>query len=87
MLYWISAHGKIADIPILFMTARGDIASKQRGFRIGADNYMVKPIDLNELILRIGALLRRAKIASERSSWMNSGKQIRKLHHGQWMYI
>ena len=54
------------DIPILFMTAREDIASKQRGFRIGVDDYMVKPIDLDELFLRIGALLRRAKIASNR---------------------
>lgn len=54
------------NIPILFMTARDDIASKQRGFRIGADDYMVKPIDLDELFLRIGALLRRAKIASSR---------------------
>lgn len=54
------------NIPILFMTARDDIASKQRGFRIGVDDYMVKPIDLNELFLRIGALLRRAKIASNR---------------------
>lgn len=54
------------DVPILFMTARDDIASKQRGFRIGADDYMVKPIDLDELFLRIGALLRRAKIASIR---------------------
>ena len=54
------------DIPILFMTARDDIASKQRGFRIGVDDYMVKPIDLDELFLRIGALLRRAKIASAR---------------------
>ena len=54
------------DIPILFMTARDDIASKQRGFRIGVDDYMVKPIDLDELFLRIGALLRRAKIASSR---------------------
>ena len=54
------------DIPILFMTARDDIASKQRGFRIGVDDYMVKPIDLDELYLRIGALLRRAKIASSR---------------------
>lgn len=54
------------DIPILFMTARDDIASKQRGFRIGIDDYMVKPIDLEELFLRIGALLRRAKIASSR---------------------
>ncbi|MBQ9121959.1 MAG: response regulator transcription factor [Lachnospiraceae bacterium] len=54
------------DIPILFMTARDDFASKQRGFRIGVDDYMVKPIDLDELFLRIGALLRRAKIASSR---------------------
>ena len=54
------------NIPILFMTARDDIASKQRGFRIGVDDYMVKPIDLDELFLRIGALLRRAKIASSR---------------------
>lgn len=54
------------DIPILFMTARDDIASKQRGFRIGVDDYMVKPIDLDELFLRVGALLRRAKIAANR---------------------
>lgn len=52
------------DIPILFMTARDDFASKQRGYRIGIDDYMVKPVDLDELFLRIGALLRRAKIAS-----------------------
>ena len=37
------------NIPILFMTARDDIASKQKGFRIGIDDYMVKPIDLDEL--------------------------------------
>lgn len=55
-----------SEIPILFMTARDDIASKQRGFRIGVDDYMVKPIDLDELFLRIGALLRRSKIASSR---------------------
>ena len=54
------------DIPILFMTARDDLAAKQRGYRVGIDDYMVKPIDLDELFLRIGALLRRAKIASSR---------------------
>ncbi|MBQ8208934.1 MAG: response regulator transcription factor [Clostridia bacterium] len=54
------------DIPILFMTARDDFTSKQRGYRVGIDDYMVKPIDLDELFLRIGALLRRAKIASSR---------------------
>ena len=54
------------NIPILFMTAREDFASKQKGYRLGVDDYMVKPIDLDELFLRIGALLRRAKIASSR---------------------
>lgn len=62
----ITVREQNKDIPILFMTARDDIASKQRGFRIGIDDYMVKPIDLDELFLRIGALLRRAKIASSR---------------------
>lgn len=54
------------EIPILFMTARDDLASKQRGFMAGIDDYMVKPIELDELMLRIGALLRRAKIARSR---------------------
>lgn len=54
------------NIPILFMTARDDIASKQRGYRIGIDDYMVKPIDLDEMFLHIGALLRRSMIASSR---------------------
>ncbi|MDF2985970.1 MAG: Transcriptional regulator [Eubacterium sp.] len=53
-------------IPILFMTARDDISSKQKGFRIGIDDYMVKPIDMDELVLRVGALLRRANIANEK---------------------
>lgn len=53
-------------IPILFMTARDDIASKQKGFRAGIDDYMVKPIDLDELILRVTALLRRASIFDEK---------------------
>ena len=55
-----------SEIPILFISARDDFASKQRGFRIGIDDYMTKPIDLDELFLRIGALLRRSKIASSR---------------------
>lgn len=54
------------EIPILFMTARDDLAAKQRGYRIGIDDYMVKPIELDELSLHIGALLRRAKIAASR---------------------
>jgi DNA-binding response OmpR family regulator len=54
------------DIPILFMTARDDFAAKQKGFQAGIDDYLVKPIDLDELLLRIGALLRRAKITAAR---------------------
>ena len=54
------------DIPIMFMTARDDMSAKQKGFRIGIDDYMVKPIDMDELILRIGALLRRSKIATSK---------------------
>lgn len=54
------------EIPILFMTARDDFASEQRGFRSGIDDYMVKPVDLEEMLLRIEALLRRAKIAASK---------------------
>jgi two-component system OmpR family response regulator len=54
------------NTPIIFMTARDDISSKKKGFSIGIDDYMVKPIELDELIMRIEALLRRANIASER---------------------
>ncbi len=52
------------DIPILFMTARDDFTAKKRGYHLGIDDYLVKPIDLNELILHIEALLRRANIAA-----------------------
>ena len=55
-----------SNIPILFMTARDDFESKRKGFRISIDDYMVKPVDLNELLLRIEALLRRAGIANKR---------------------
>lgn len=53
-------------IPILFMSARDDLPSKQKGFQLGIDDYMVKPVDLDELVLRVRALLRRANIEMER---------------------
>ena len=55
------------DIPILLVTAKESFEDKQRGFMAGVDDYMVKPIDVNEMVLRVGALLRRAKMASEHS--------------------
>ncbi len=53
-------------IPILFMSAKDDLPSKQRGFMLGIDDYMVKPVQLDELLLRVRALLRRANIEAER---------------------
>ena len=53
-------------IPILFMSAKDDLPSKQKGFQLGIDDYMVKPVELDELLLRVRALLRRANIEMER---------------------
>lgn len=63
-----AAEVRAADkkIPILFLTARDDLPSKQKGYGIGIDDYMVKPVDPEELALHIGALLRRAEIAGSR---------------------
>ncbi len=55
-----------ATIPILFVSAKDKYEDKQKGFQIGIDDYMVKPIDIDELLLRVAALLRRAQIANER---------------------
>ena len=55
-----------ASIPILFMTAIDDFNAKKKGYELGIDDYMVKPIDPDELVLKIRALLRRSQIVSER---------------------
>ena len=57
---------KMGNTPVMMLTAKGETFDKVLGLELGADDYMVKPIDLDELFLRIGALLRRAKIASSR---------------------
>ncbi len=51
--------------PVLLITAKDSFGDKQRGFLSGADDYMVKPIDVEEMLLRVGALLRRARIISD----------------------
>lgn len=53
-------------LPVMLITAKSDIKDKQSGFLSGADDYMVKPVDLQEMLLRVQALLRRAKSVSER---------------------
>lgn len=53
-------------IPILFLSAKDDLSSKEKGFRLGIDDYMVKPVELAELEMRVRALLRRANIEMER---------------------
>lgn len=54
------------DIPILIVTAKDSFEDIKMGFRTGGDDYMIKPINVNELVLRVEALLRRAKISSEK---------------------
>lgn len=53
-------------LPVLMITAKDSFRDKQIGFLSGVDDYMVKPVDVNEMVLRVGALLRRAKSVSER---------------------
>lgn len=54
------------ELPILMVTAKEDIEDKRKAFSMGTDDYMVKPIELDELLLRVNALLRRSRIATER---------------------
>ena len=51
------------DIPILIVTAKDTLEDKKVGFKIGADDYMTKPIEMEEMLLRVDAMLRRCKIA------------------------
>jgi DNA-binding response OmpR family regulator len=53
------------NLPILMITAKESIEDKKKGFAAGTDDYMVKPIDFDEMLLRVAALLRRAKISTE----------------------
>ena len=61
-----TVRGSRFETPILMTTAKGSLSDKRLAFSAGADDYMVKPIDEEELLLRVSALLRRAKIATER---------------------
>lgn len=54
------------DLPIMMITAKEDFSHKEKGYNAGTDDYMVKPIDVNEMVLRVSALLRRAQIISSK---------------------
>lgn len=75
----------LADVPILLLTARGEVQDKYEGFLQGADDYLVKPFDVIELQLRIKALLRRATPRGEAKAQtgpLTVGPL--KLHHGRY---
>ena len=59
-------------IPILFMSAKDDLPSKKKGFQLGIDDYMVKPVELDEMLFRVKALLRRANIEISRKITMGN---------------
>lgn len=67
-----TVRGLNKTIPILFISARDDLSAKQKGFDLGIDDYMVKPIDLSELLMRVRALLRRANIEASRKLTVGS---------------
>ena len=68
------------DLPILMVTAKDQFVDMQKGFRVGADDYMIKPINVKELVLRVEALLRRAKISSDKK--ITVGSTV--LNNNQW---
>ncbi|MBR6242366.1 MAG: response regulator transcription factor [Ruminococcus sp.] len=68
------------DIPVLVITAKGSITDKEAGFRSGADDYLVKPVNINEMILRVEAILRRARSVSEKK--LSFGDTV--LEYGTW---
>lgn len=65
-------RGAGLSVPILMVSARGEARDRRLGFRVGTDDYMRKPVDEEELVLRIRALLRRAQIAQDKKLYIGS---------------
>jgi DNA-binding response OmpR family regulator len=57
---------KQSNVPIIMLSAKGEVFDKVLGLKIGADDYIVKPFDSNELVARVGALLRRCSVTEEK---------------------
>ena len=62
------------NIPVMMITAKDAFDDKRQGFLSGTDDYMVKPIDVDEMVLRVGALLRRSRIINDRSLTIGNTK-------------
>jgi two-component system copper resistance phosphate regulon response regulator CusR len=58
-------HSRRADLPVLILSARGDLATKLRGFELGAVDYVAKPFSLDELLARVRVQLRRGRVSDE----------------------
>jgi DNA-binding response OmpR family regulator len=63
---------KMSNVPIIMLSAKGEVFDKVLGLKIGADDYIVKPFDSNELVARVGALLRRCSTTDEKNSSYNA---------------
>lgn len=74
----LKANDKYKNIPIIMLTARGDITDKILGLEFGADDYMVKPFSPRELVARVKAVLRRSNISqTEKSNIISIGKSLK----------
>ena len=68
LLRMVRADALLQDTPVIFLTAKAETADKVKGLESGADDYVAKPFDVRELMLRAQALLRRAKSAAAKPS-------------------
>jgi len=69
-----------SQVPIIFMSARDDKPSKQLGYRVGIDDYITKPFDLDELVLKISAIARRLNIKRDNQIEIGNFKMIEDEH-------
>ncbi|MEM7792480.1 MAG: response regulator transcription factor [Verrucomicrobiota bacterium] len=72
---------KVSEVPVLLLTARGHISDKVEGLNLGADDYIVKPFEMNELLARIRSILRRSK--SQVQPDIEVGELTIKMNSGQ----